>query len=202
MELLILSEGKLIVLSRVMNNPGEINNYFKNNLSEQNRDLRGAHIKSIHEMEELKRVQKLRVDESSRRRLIKSQDTIHELTARIQELQNVVNCMHDLRDSKDAESVRSAPSHAPSLPALFPLYRDPGGMLSRPGRMPNRNDRPRDIWNTQGISENVFAIPPASSSSPYLGGFNPWISNVTEHITVCTIPLKTNSNDFGVFGIN
>ena len=37
-------------------------------LSEQNRDLREVHIKSLHEMEELKRVQGLQVDEFSRRR--------------------------------------------------------------------------------------------------------------------------------------
>ena len=42
--------------------------------SQQNRDLREAHIKSLHEMEELKRVQELRIDESSRRRLIENQD--------------------------------------------------------------------------------------------------------------------------------
>ena len=36
-------------------------------LSEQNRDLREAHIKSLHEMEELKRVQELRIDDFSRR---------------------------------------------------------------------------------------------------------------------------------------
>ena len=64
-------------------------------LSEQNRDLREAHIKSLHEMEELKRVQELRVDESSRRRLIESQDTINGLTARIQKLQTEVNCLDD-----------------------------------------------------------------------------------------------------------
>ena len=67
-------------------------------LPEQNRDLREVHIKSLHEMEELKRVQELRIDESSRRRLIENQDTIKELTARIQELQNEVNCMNDSRD--------------------------------------------------------------------------------------------------------
>ena len=64
-------------------------------LSEQNRDLREAHIKSLHEMEELKRVQELRIGESSRRRLIKNQDTINELTARNQELQNEANCTSD-----------------------------------------------------------------------------------------------------------
>ena len=72
-------------------------------ISEQNWDLREAHIKSLYEMEELKRVQELRVDESPRRRLIENQDTILEFTARIQELQNEVNCMNDSRDFQDAE---------------------------------------------------------------------------------------------------
>ena len=102
-------------------------------LSEQNRDLREVHIKSLREMEELKRVQELRIDEFSRRRSIENQDTIQELTARIQELQNEVNCMNDTRDFKDAESVRSGLTHVPSQPALLPPYRDRGGMLSRPG---------------------------------------------------------------------
>ena len=43
----------------------------------------------------------------------------------------------------------------------------------------SRNDKLPDIWNTHGISGNVFVNPPASSSSPYPGGFNPSISNVT-----------------------
>ena len=72
-------------------------------LSEQNRDFREAHIKSPHEMEELKRVQELRIDESSRRRFIENQDTINELTARIQKLQNEAKCMDDSRDCKEAE---------------------------------------------------------------------------------------------------
>ena len=53
--------------------------------------------------------------------------------------------------------------------------------------MLSRNDKPPDIGNTHGISGNVSANPPASSSSPYPGGSNPWISNVTEdtspHVT-------------------
>ena len=40
-------------------------------LSEQNREVREAHIKSLHEMEELKRVQGSTFDEFSGRRLIK-----------------------------------------------------------------------------------------------------------------------------------
>ena len=90
---------------------------------------------SLHEMEELKRVQELRIDEFSRRRLIENQDTFNELTARTQELQNEVVCMNDSRDFKDAESVRNGLSH---VPALSPPHRDSGGLLSR-------NDKPPDI---------------------------------------------------------
>ena len=72
-------------------------------------------------MGELKTVQELQVDEFSGRRLIENQDTINELTARIQELQNEVNCMNDSWDFQDVESLRSGQfSHVPSQPALFP----------------------------------------------------------------------------------
>ena len=121
-------------------------------LSEQNRNLREAHIKSFHEMEELKRVQELQIDEFSKRRLIENQDTINEFTARIQELQNEVNCMNDSRDFQEAESVRSGLSHVPSQPALLLPCRDPGGMLSRSLGMPSRNIGPPSIWDTQGLT--------------------------------------------------
>ena len=42
-------------------------------LAERERALRGTRIRSIDKMEELKRVQELRVDEFSRRRMIESQ---------------------------------------------------------------------------------------------------------------------------------
>ena len=54
--------------------------------------------------------------------------------------------------------------------------------------MLSRNGKPPDIWNTQGISGNVFANPPASSSSPYPEEFNPLISCVSED----TSPLVTS----------
>ena len=44
-----------------------------------------------------------------------------------------------------------------------------------------RKDKPPDIWDTHGVSGNVFVNPLASSSSPYPQGLNPWISNVSEH---------------------
>ena len=63
---------------------------LREQLSEQNRDLREAHMKSLYEMEELKRFQESRVEESSRRRLIESQDTINELTAKIFRMKLIV----------------------------------------------------------------------------------------------------------------
>ena len=72
----------------------------------------------------------------------------------------------------------------PTLPVnlrFFPPFRDLGGMLSRSLGLPSRNDRPPRIWDTHGISGNVFANPTASSSTPYPQGSNPWVSNVSEH---------------------
>ena len=95
-------------------------------LMEQNRELREAHVKSLNQMEALKRLQGSTFDTFSRRKLIEDRDTILELTAKIQELQNEVNCMNDSSVFKDAESVRSGQSHVTSQPAFFPHFRDPG----------------------------------------------------------------------------
>ena len=102
---------------------------------------------------------------------------------KFQELQNEVNCMNGSRDFKDAESVRSGLSHGPGQPAFFPPFRDPGGMLSRSMGMTSRNDKPPDIWDTHGISGNVFVNPAASSSALCPQGIDIWISNVAEHIS-------------------
>ena len=91
-------------------------------LLEQNREHREAHEKSLNEMEELKRFQGSTFDTFSRRKLIEDRDIILKLTAKIQELQNVVNCMNDSRDLKDAESVRSGQSHVKGQPVFFPTF--------------------------------------------------------------------------------
>ena len=54
-------------------------------------------------MEELKKFQGSIFDTMTRRRLVEDQDTILELTGKIQELQNEINCMNDSRDFQDAE---------------------------------------------------------------------------------------------------
>ena len=127
-------------------------------LLEQNRELREAHEKSLNEMEELKRCQGSTFDTFSWRKLIEDRDTILELTAKIQELQNEVNCMNDSRDFKDAESVRSGQSNVTSQPEFFPPFQNPGGMLSRSLGMPSRNDGPPSIWDTHGKPGNVLQI--------------------------------------------
>ena len=54
-------------------------------LSEQNRDLREAHQKSLNEIEELKRFRFSTFDTISRRNLIEDRDTILEITGGITE---------------------------------------------------------------------------------------------------------------------
>ena len=83
-------------------------------LLQQNSELREAHHKSLNEMEELKKFQSSTFDTIARRRLVEDQDTILELTGKIQELQNEINCMNDSKDFQDAESIRSGNSHVAS----------------------------------------------------------------------------------------
>ena len=95
-------------------------------LLEQNWDLREAHEKSLNDMEELKRFQCSTFDTIARRKLVEDQDTILELTGKMQELQNEINCTNDSIDFQDAESVRSGQSHVASQPVSFPPHPVPG----------------------------------------------------------------------------
>ena len=74
-------------------------------------------------MEDLKRFQGSTFDTIARRKLRDDQDTIFELTGKIQELQNEINCMNDSRDFQDAESVRSGHSHVTSQPVVSHLFK-------------------------------------------------------------------------------
>ena len=55
----------------------------------------------------------------------------------------------------------------------FRLFVIVEGLLSLPGRMPSRNNKPPDIWDTHGMLGNVFANPTASSSAPFPQESNP-----------------------------
>ena len=138
--------------------------------------------KASSEMKELKRLQGSTIDTIVRRKLVENQETILELTGKIQELQNEIHCMNDSRDFQDAESVRSGHSHVASQPVSFPLHPVIGGMLSRSMGMPSRREGPPSIWDTHGISGNVFANPAASSSAHYPQELNPWSSGRAETI--------------------
>ena len=136
-------------------------------------------------MEELKRFQFSTFDTIARRRLVEDQDTILELTGKMQELQNEINCINDSREFQDAEPVRSGNSNVTSQPVSFPPHPIHGVMLSRSLRMPSRKDGPPSIWDTHGKSGksgNVFANPAASSSAPYPQELNPWSSHMSAPI--------------------
>ena len=96
---------------------------------QQKLEFREAHQRSLTEMEELRKFQSSTFDTIARRKLIEDQNTILELSGRVQELQNEVNCMNDSKDFQDAESVRSGNSHVTSRPVSFPPHPIPEGML-------------------------------------------------------------------------
>ena len=139
-------------------------------------------LRSLNEMEELKRFQESRVNEFSKRKLTEDRDTILENTGKIRELENEIHCKNDSRDFQHAESVRSGHSHVASQPVSFPPHPVPGGMLSRSFGMPSRKNGPPSIWDTHGISRNVFANPVASSSASHPQELNSWSSQKSEPI--------------------
>ena len=75
----------------------------------------------------------------------------------------------------------------PSPPGLFPKHPPFEGLL-RPAFISQRQDEePPNIWDTSGISGNVFANPHASSSAPYSqelnsSKWNPWRETTEEPI--------------------
>ena len=152
----------------------------------QQKDFREVHQQSLTEMEELRKFQSSTFDTLARRKLIEDQNTIMELSGRLQELQNEVNCMNDSKDFQDAESVRCKNSHVTNQPMLFPKHPIPDGMLRPSFVSPRRKEGPPCIWDTPGISGNVFANPHASSSAPYPQELNPWWTTLEEPLHMST----------------
>ena len=152
----------------------------------QQKDFREVHQQSLTEREELRKFQSSTFDTIATRKLIEDQNTILELSGRVQELQNEVNCMNDSKDFQDAESVRSGNSHVTSRPVSFPPHPIPEGMLRHSFVSPRRKDGPPSIWDTPGISGNVFANPHASSSAPYPQELNPWETTIEEPLHMST----------------
>ena len=153
----------------------------------QQKDFREVHQQNLTEMEELRKFQSSTFDTLARQKFIEDQNTIMELSGRLQELQNEVNCMNDSKDFQDAESGCSGNSHVTTQPMLFPKHHVFEGLLRPPFVLPRREEGPPNIWDTSGISGNVFANPHASSTAPYPQELNPpWKKTIEEPLHMST----------------
>ena len=153
----------------------------------QQQDFREVHQQNLTEMKELQKFQSSTFDTLTRQKFIKDQKIIMELSGRLQELQNEVNCMNDSKDFQDAEPVRSGNSHVTRQPGVFPKHPPFVGLLRPSFVSPRRTDGPPNIWDTSGITGNVFAHPQASSTAPYpqelnSSKWNPWRETTEEPI--------------------
>ena len=70
-------------------------------LAQREKALRESRIRCIHEVEELKRAQEMRIDEFSMKKLRESHATIQELTSQIHELQERMNYMSNPGEFQD-----------------------------------------------------------------------------------------------------
>ena len=156
-------------------------------LWQQKLEFREAHQRNLTEMEELRKFQSSAFDTMARRKFIEDQNTILELSGRVQELQNEVNCMNDSKECQDAESIRSGNSHVTSRTVSFPKHPIPEGMLRHSFVTPSRREGPPSIWDTHGISGNVFANPDASSSAHYPQELHQWNSSIEEPLHSSTV---------------
>ena len=118
------------------------------------KDFREVHQQNLTEMEEVRKFQSSTFDTLARRKLIEDQNTIMELSGRLQELQNEVNCMKDSKDFQDAESVRSGNSHVTSQPMSFPKHPIPEGMLRHSFITSSRKEGPP--WDTHPVYRETF----------------------------------------------
>ena len=156
-------------------------------LWQRNLEFREAHQRSLTEMEELRKFESSAFDTMARRKFIEDQNTILELSGRVQESRNEVNCMNDSKDFQDAESIRTGNFHVTSRPVSFPPHPIPKGMLRHSFVTPSRKEGPPSIWDTHGISGNVFVNPDASSTAPYPQELHHWNSSIEEPLHSSTV---------------
>ena len=121
---------------------------------------------------ELQKFQNSTFDEFTKQKFIEDQKIIMELSGRLQELQNEENCMNDSKDFRDADSIRNGNSHVTSPPGLFPRHPPFEGLLKPAFISQRQTEEPPNVWDTSGVSGNVFAHPQTSSSVPYPQGLN------------------------------
>ena len=78
-------------------------------------------------------------------------------------------------------------SHVTSRPVSFPSHPIPEGLLRPAFVSPRRKEGPPCIWDTLGISGNVFANPHASSSAPCPQELNQWGTTIEEPLHISTV---------------
>ena len=147
---------------------------YKDNYGDRNWNFVKLVNKVLQKWRNYEKVQSSTFHTISRRKLIEDQNTILELSGRVQELQNEVNCMNDSKDFQDAESVRV---EIPALPVdqclshLSWWNAKPFFWNAAPQRRAAMH-----LGLTHGISGNVFVNPDASSSAPYPQELHQWNS--------------------------
>ena len=157
-------------------------------LLRQQQDFRVVHQQDLIKMNELQKFPNSTFDGFTRQKFIEDQNTIVELSGRLQELQNEVNCMNDSKDFRDAESICSGNSHVTSPPGLFPRHPPFEGLLKPAFISQRQTEEPPNTWDTSGISGNVFAHPLTSSSAPYPQELNStWRKTIEEPIHMSTV---------------
>ena len=77
-----------------------------------------------------------------------------------------------------------------SRPVSFPPHPILEGMLRHSFVSPSRREGPPCIWDTHGISGNIFATPDASSSAPYHQELNPWGTTIEEPLHSSTVEMS------------
>ena len=164
---IIAEYGEKVLHHELLAAHAEQDRKVQEELMRQQQDFREVHQQDLMKMKELQKFQNSTFNEFTKQKFIEYQKIIMELSGRLQELQNEVNCMNDCKDFLNAESIRSGNSHVTSQPGFFPKQPPFEGML-RPAFISQRQDEePPNVWDTSGISGNVFAHPQASSSAPY-----------------------------------
>ena len=121
----------------------------------QQQDFREVHQQNLTEMEELRKFQSSTFDTLARRKFIEDQNTIMELSGRLQELQNEVNCMNDSKDFQDAESVRSGNSHVARRMGPQGRRETGGGGLVRVPNLRVCKHLSTAGWHMQGVKDEL-----------------------------------------------
>ena len=110
--------------------------------------LRDTQIRSMHELEKMKRAQKQQVDEISIQNLCENHETTLQLTSQLQQLPEQLSSVNSSGEFQDIETKYCGRlSHVSCQPEMIPSCR---ALLSRDKSLP------LDTWDQSGVQENVL----------------------------------------------